>query len=153
VDRVFGDMPETARKELADVYRAVPDLIEAQTRGRQQIGRTKALAREISVDPDDILPACYIEYWGLEGAEYQRRRVEKMRIYRAHKLNLIELTEADVTKLDDVLPQRLRQFGVSARYLCAPRRQVRGTIIPGSSSGRSATELPPGTSLLFLWPA
>jgi hypothetical protein len=33
-------------------------------------------------------------------------------VYRAHKLNLVELTETDLMNLDDVLPQRLRAFGV-----------------------------------------
>jgi hypothetical protein len=62
-------------------------------------------------------PTCYIEYWGLEGAEYDRRRAEKMRVYRAHKLNLIELTEADITKLDDPpgTAPRIRYHGVLAR--------------------------------------
>jgi hypothetical protein len=83
-------------------------------------GIPHAYERKLPV-PEDVISdfyvgigqTCYIEYWGLEGAEYQRRRIEKMRVYRAHRLNLIELTEADVTKLDDVLPQRLRHFGIT----------------------------------------
>jgi hypothetical protein len=54
----------------------------------------------------------YIEYWGLEDQDYLRRREKKLSIYSKHDLNLIQLTDRDVSNIDDVLPAKLREFGV-----------------------------------------
>jgi hypothetical protein len=56
VERVFADMPDEARAELKKTYEAMPELLQEQTRGTQPIERTRALAREISLDPDEIVP-------------------------------------------------------------------------------------------------
>lgn len=58
---------------------------------------------------------CYIEHCGLDTDEYRRRRSEKRALYQANRLNLIELEEDDIKRLDDVLPRRLRQFGIEVR--------------------------------------
>lgn len=55
---------------------------------------------------------CYIEYWGLDAPSYHARRHEKLRLYRKYNLNLVELEEADLTRLDDVLPPKLLRFGI-----------------------------------------
>ena len=58
---------------------------------------------------------CYIEHCGLDTDEYRRRRSEKQALYQANRLNLIELEEDDIKRLDDVLPRKLRQFGIEVR--------------------------------------
>lgn len=55
----------------------------------------------------------YIEYWGYEeDPKYLKRKREKLDVYARYGLNLIELKEADVQILDDVLPRLLLKFGV-----------------------------------------
>ncbi len=54
----------------------------------------------------------YIEYWGLEDQKYLARKKEKISVYRKHKLNLIQLSDKDVANIDDVLPAKLREFGI-----------------------------------------
>jgi hypothetical protein len=56
VDRVFADQPQEFRDELAAVYKDAPDAMAKQTRGTQPIERTTALARSITLDPDDVVP-------------------------------------------------------------------------------------------------
>jgi len=53
---------------------------------------------------------CYIEYWGMEDEAYLERKKKKQKLYRKHKLKLIELTEADIENIDDVLPKKLMKF-------------------------------------------
>jgi len=52
-----------------------------------------------------VLPAkSYIEYWGLEEDEgYLKRKEQKIRLYNKHGLKLIELREADIERIDDVM--------------------------------------------------
>jgi len=54
----------------------------------------------------------YIEYWGLEDQDYLGRKEKKLLIYKKHNFNLIELSEKDVSNIDDVLPAKLREFDV-----------------------------------------
>ena len=54
----------------------------------------------------------YLEYWGLEDAQYLNRKKEKQNIYAKYNLNLIELSEKDVMNLDDVLPGKLLIHGI-----------------------------------------
>lgn len=55
----------------------------------------------------------YIEYWGLENEEkYLDRKKKKLAIYKENELALIELNEADVQNLDDVLPRKLLNFKI-----------------------------------------
>jgi len=58
----------------------------------------------------------YIEYWGIDGdASYEARRRRKLALYRQHSLDLIEVTNEDIDRLDDVLPPKLLRFGVSSK--------------------------------------
>lgn len=58
----------------------------------------------------------YIEYWGIDGdASYEARRQKKLALYRQHGLDLIEVTNDDIDRLDDVLPPKLLRFGVSSK--------------------------------------
>lgn len=54
----------------------------------------------------------YLEYWGLEDAQYLNRKKEKQSIYAKYNFNLIELCEKDVMNLDDVLPGKLLIHGI-----------------------------------------
>ena len=54
----------------------------------------------------------YIEYWGLEDQDYLGRKEKKISIYKKHDLNLIQLTDSDISNIDDILPAKLREFGV-----------------------------------------
>lgn len=56
----------------------------------------------------------YIEYWG-EGSDpkYTSRTEQKRETYKKYGLQLIELTDKEVSNLDDVLPVKLLEFGIS----------------------------------------
>ena len=56
----------------------------------------------------------YIEFWGKEDdAGYVQRMRAKQEIYRRNNLKLISLTDAELYNLDDHMPQRLLQYGIS----------------------------------------
>lgn len=57
----------------------------------------------------------YIEYWGYENDQkYLNRKKVKQEIYEKYGLNLIELEDKDIQHLDDILPKKLREFGIQA---------------------------------------
>jgi hypothetical protein len=57
----------------------------------------------------------YIEYWGLENDErYMDRKREKLKLYNKYGFKLIELEDADIQNLDDILPKKLLKFGIQA---------------------------------------
>ena len=75
----------------------------------------RKLPIEENVYCDFYIPAgkVYIEYWGYENDEkYLGRNKKKQEIYKKYNLNLIELEDADIQNLDDVLPKYLLKFGV-----------------------------------------
>ncbi len=55
----------------------------------------------------------YIEYWGLEEEKYKERKEKKIELYKKYNINLISLTEKEVENLDDYLPLKLLEFGMS----------------------------------------
>jgi len=57
----------------------------------------------------------YIEYWG-EGSDpkYLSRKEKKRETYKKYGLQLIELTDKEIKNLDDVLPRKLLEFGISS---------------------------------------
>jgi hypothetical protein len=55
----------------------------------------------------------YIEYWGLEDQDYLARKEKKLSIYRKHNFNLIQLSDTDIANIDDVLPAKLREYGIA----------------------------------------
>ncbi len=64
---------------------------------------------------DFYLPSgkVYIEYWGLENdPRYAARKATKLAIYEKHGLNLIQLTDAEVQNLDDVMPRLLLKYDI-----------------------------------------
>jgi hypothetical protein len=57
--------------------------------------------------------AVYIEFWGLENdRKYEERKKKKIEIYKREGLALIELTDADIQNIDDILPKRLLQYKI-----------------------------------------
>lgn len=57
----------------------------------------------------------YIEYWGLEtDPKYRARQAAKRAIYTKYNLRLIELNDADIERLDAVLPRMLLKFGIES---------------------------------------
>lgn len=56
----------------------------------------------------------YIEYWGLEDdANYEKRKKEKQELYAKNDLQLIELRESDIERIDDTLPRLLRAYKIN----------------------------------------
>jgi hypothetical protein len=61
------------------------------------------------------LPArkVYIDYWGFDlSTGPLSEKLAKEAFYQSHGLKLISLHDEDLTQLDDVLPQKLLQFGI-----------------------------------------
>lgn len=55
----------------------------------------------------------YIEYWGMENdPKYLDRKNAKLKIYKKYDFKLIELTDEDISNLDDHLPKKLLKFGI-----------------------------------------
>jgi len=75
----------------------------------------RKLPIEEDVYSDFYLPTgkVYIEYWGLDDdSKYSFRQREKLKIYKKHGLQVIELTEKEVQNLDDTLPRLLLKHGI-----------------------------------------
>ncbi|WP_263833727.1 hypothetical protein [Sulfurospirillum oryzae] len=76
----------------------------------------KMLPIQENVYSDFYLPQgkVYIEFWGLENDQkYNARKEQKKEIYKKHNVNLIELTDKEIAKLDDVLPRMLIKYGIN----------------------------------------
>lgn len=52
----------------------------------------------------------YIEYWGMEDKKYQRRKEQKLEIYKKHGLPLVQLTLKELRNLDETLSKMLRPY-------------------------------------------
>jgi len=53
----------------------------------------------------------YIEFWGLnDDQRYLKRKEKKLKMYKDNNLNLISLEEADVKRLNDILPRKLFDY-------------------------------------------
>jgi len=77
----------------------------------------RKLPIEEDVYSDFYLPAgkVYIEYWGYENEpKYLKRKEQKIALYKKYNFNLIELTDKDVSNLDDVLPRLLLKFNIQS---------------------------------------
>lgn len=58
-----------------------------------------------------------IEFWGLESdANYGERAAKRVAMYGMHSLRLIELRDVDIAFLDDILRQKLLQFGIATQW-------------------------------------
>ncbi len=77
----------------------------------------RPLPIEEAVMSDFYLPAgkVYIQYWGTDQGDTPSREQENTRaLYTEHQFNLIEISSTEVKQLDDVLPEKLRMFGIKA---------------------------------------
>ena len=64
---------------------------------------------------DFYLPAgkVFIEFWGMEENEkYKERKKKKLAIYADNNFNLIEMNDKDIETIDDILPRKLKKFGI-----------------------------------------
>lgn len=55
----------------------------------------------------------YIEFWGLNNPEYIKRKERKLHLYNSNSLNLINLENEHIQNLDDILPNKLRKYGIN----------------------------------------
>jgi hypothetical protein len=83
-------------------------------------GLVHAYERQVPIQEDlycdFYLPSgrVYIEYWGMEkDPAYAARMAAKKMLYASNSLRLIELGDADIQHLDDVLPKKLLAFEIS----------------------------------------
>jgi len=77
----------------------------------------RPLPIEEAIMSDFYLPAgkVYIQYWGTDSRDVSQQEQQRIRtLYAEHQFNLIEITREEVNKLDDILPEKLRQFGIRA---------------------------------------
>ncbi len=77
----------------------------------------RQLPIEQEVMSDFYLPAgkLYLLFWGSDSGETPEIEREAIRaVYQQHNFNLIEVGPSELDKLDEVLPKRLRQFGIQA---------------------------------------
>ncbi|ENL3019343.1 glycerol kinase, partial [Vibrio parahaemolyticus] len=77
----------------------------------------RQLPIEQEVMSDFYLPAgkLYLQFWGSDSGETPEKEREVIRaVYQQHNFNLIEVEPSELDKLDEVLPKRLRQFGIQA---------------------------------------
>ncbi|MFZ3430092.1 glycerol kinase [Vibrio harveyi] len=84
-------------------------------------GVVHAYERQLPIDQDVTsdfyLPGgkVYLQFWGSDTGEMLEAEREKIRaVYEQHNFNLIEVEPSELDKLDEVLPKRLRQFGIQA---------------------------------------
>ncbi|HCG5472195.1 TPA: glycerol kinase [Vibrio parahaemolyticus] len=84
-------------------------------------GIVHAYERQVPIEQevmsDFYLPAgkLYLQFWGSDSGETPEKEREVIRaVYQQHNFNLIEVEPSELDKLDEVLPKRLRQFGIQA---------------------------------------
>ncbi|MFB1075663.1 glycerol kinase [Vibrio diabolicus] len=84
-------------------------------------GVVHAYERQLPIDQDVTsdfyLPGgkVYLQFWGSDTGEMAEADRETIRtVYDQHHFNLIEVEPSELDKLDEVLPKRLRQFGIKA---------------------------------------
>ncbi|BCN26878.1 glycerol kinase [Vibrio alfacsensis] len=84
-------------------------------------GIVHAYERQLPIEQDVMsdfyLPGgkVYLQFWGSDTGEMLEAEREKIRaVYEQHNFNLIEVKPSELDKLDEVLPKRLRQFGIQA---------------------------------------
>lgn len=103
-----GHMVRSRAEMLIDNWLYMAEIVHAYER---------KLPVEEDVYCDFYIPTgkVYIEFWGMESEpRYRARMDEKKAVYKKYGFNLIELGDADVQNLDDILPRRLLKHGVQA---------------------------------------
>ena len=84
-------------------------------------GIVHAYDRQLPIEQDVLsdfyLPSgkVYLQYWGNDAGEVsEAERQTIRRVYEQHNFALIEVLPEEVAQLDDVLPARLKAFGIKA---------------------------------------
>lgn len=84
-------------------------------------GVVHAYDRQLPIEEDVLgdfyLPSgkVYLQYWGSDSGPVTVNDQQQIRaIYQAHQFSLIEIFPEDIEQLDDVLPVKLREFGIKA---------------------------------------
>lgn len=54
----------------------------------------------------------YIEFWGLETEKYKDKRETKVALYKKNQYKLIELEDADIKNIEDILTVKLARNGI-----------------------------------------
>lgn len=83
-------------------------------------GIAHAYERRLPGIDDDVLSDFYIlegnvfiEFWGMEENEkYAERKKKKLEIYAREGFNLIEMNDNDIQSIDDILPRKLKKYGI-----------------------------------------
>jgi hypothetical protein len=84
-------------------------------------GIAHAYERRLPGIDEDVLSDFYIlkgnvfiEFWGMEENEkYAERKKKKLEIYAREGFNLIEMKDNDIQSIDDVLPRKLKKYGIN----------------------------------------
>lgn len=84
-------------------------------------GIVHAYDRHLPIEQDVLsdfyLPSgkVYLQYWGTDNGHLSQSHVEQTRsVYEQHGFALIEIQPEEIEHLDDVLPSKLREFGIKA---------------------------------------
>jgi hypothetical protein len=84
-------------------------------------GVVHAYDRQLPIEQDVLsdfyLPTgkVYLQYWGNDNGETDERQQHQIRtIYQEHNFALIEVFPAEIDKLDEVLPAKLKPYGIKA---------------------------------------
>ncbi|KOO13895.1 glycerol kinase [Vibrio xuii] len=84
-------------------------------------GIVHAYDRQLPIEQDVLsdfyLPSgkVYLQYWGSDTGEVSETERQAIRqVYEQHNFALIEILPEEVSQLDDVLPARLKAFGIKA---------------------------------------
>lgn len=112
---------ELFRTKSGHLVRSKSEVIIADYLYGEQIcfAYEKRLPIEAEARCDFYVPACcaYIEYWGTQSDEaerkkYEKRKKEKIALYKAHALNLIEIDDKSIKNLEDFLQKELLKLGL-----------------------------------------
>ena len=82
-------------------------------------GIIHAYDRQLPVEEDILsnfyLPSgkVYLQYWGSDNfTDIEKENIQA--IYHNNQFNLIEIESKEIDRLDDTLPAKLKEFGISA---------------------------------------
>ena len=67
---------------------------------------------------DFYIPAgdVYIEFWGNNDPSYKNRKVTKQNLYKNNGINLIELDDSHIKRLNDILPRLLHKYMPNRKF-------------------------------------
>jgi hypothetical protein len=106
IKTVDGHMVRSRAEQIIDEWLYANGIVHAYE---------KRLPIEENMYCDFYIPEkkIYIEFWGLDDEKYEKRKEIKKSIYAKNNINLIELGNSEIERLDDKFPILLLKFGVS----------------------------------------